>query len=152
VWLDATLSYLHYSAMFLVFGFLTVEVMLVREPVDARAAVLLRRSDLWYVGSAIATLATGIARLALGAKGMAFYTGNPVFRLKLGLFVAVLLVSVLPTRQFMRWRVQAAADPRFCAADDERRRIRRLVMVELHLLAFVPLAAVLMARGIGSRG
>jgi len=150
VWLDALLSYVHFSAMFLVFGFLTVEVMLVREPIDARAAVLLRRSDLWYVGSAVAALATGIARLVLGAKGMAFYAGNPVFWLKLALFVAVLLVSVLPTRQFIRWRSQVAADPQFCAADDERRRIRRLVMIELHLLAFVPLAAALMARGIGN--
>ena len=150
MWIDAALSYLHFSAMFLVFGFLTVEVMLVREPVDARAAVLLRRSDAWYVGSAIATLVTGIIRLSYGAKGMAFYIGNPVFWLKLALFVAVLLVSVLPTRQFVRWRSQVAADPQFSAADDERRRIRRLVMIELHLLAFVPLAAVLMARGIGN--
>lgn len=151
MWLDALLSYLHFSAMFLVFGFLTVEVMLVREPIDARVAVLLARSDIWYVGSAIVTLAAGIGRLMLGAKGMAFYTGNPVFWLKLGLFVAVLLVSVLPTRQFIRWRAQFAADPQYAVADGERRRIRRLVMIELHLLAFVPLAAVLMARGIGSR-
>ena len=150
MWLDALLSYVHFSAMFLVFGFLTVEVMLVREPVDARVAVLLGRSDAWYVGSAIATLVTGIIRLSYGAKGMAFYIGNPVFWLKLALFVAVLLVSVLPTRQFVRWRSQVAADPQFSAADDERRRIRRLVMIELHLLAFVPLAAVLMARGIGN--
>ena len=103
------------------------------------------------VGSAIVTLAAGIGRLMLGAKGMAFHTGNPVFWLKLGLFGAVLLVSVLPTRQFSRWRAQFAADPQYAVADDERRRIRRLVMIELHLLAFVPLAAVLMARGIGSR-
>jgi putative membrane protein len=150
VWLDAALSYLHFSAMFLVFGFLTVEVMLVREPIDARVAVLLARSDIWYVGSAIVTLAAGIGRLMLGAKGMAFHTGNPVFWLKLGLFGAVLLVSVLPTRQFSRWRAQFAADLQHAVADDERRRIRRLVMIELHLLAFVPLAAVLMARGIGN--
>ncbi len=152
MWIDAALSYLHFSAMFLVFGFLTVEVMLVREPIDARAVVLLGRSDLWYVGSAIATLVTGIIRLIYGAKGMAFYAGNPVFWLKVGLFVAVLLVSVRPTRQFVRWRAQVAADPGYVVADGERRRIRRLVMIELHLLAFVPLAAVLMARGIGSRG
>jgi putative membrane protein len=151
VWLDALLSYLHFSAMFLVFGFLTVEVMLVRQPIDARAVALLGRSDAWYVGSAIATLVTGIIRLIYGAKGMAFNAGNPVFWLKVGLFVAVLLVSVLPTRQFIRWRAQFAADPQYAVADGERRRIRRLVMIELHLLAFVPLAAVLMARGIGSR-
>jgi len=55
MWLDAILAYLHYSAIFLVFGFLTVEVMLVRQPVDARSAVLLSRCDLWYLGSAIAS-------------------------------------------------------------------------------------------------
>jgi putative membrane protein len=149
MWLDATLAYLHYSAIFLVFGFLTVEVMLVRQPVDARAAALLVRCDIWYAASAVAALVTGISRVIYGAKGAAFYTANPVFWTKVGLFVAVSLVSIAPTIRFIRWRARHSADPRFAVPDGEQRRVRQLVMMELHLLAFVPLAAVLMARGIG---
>ena len=36
------------------------------------------------------------------------------------------------------------------AAEAEAKRTRRLVMIELHVLALVPLFAALMARGIGS--
>ena len=135
--------------MFLVLAFLTAEVMLVRQSVDSRVAKLLTRCDLWYLGSAVAAIVTGIFRLEYGAKAMAFCTVNPMFWLKVALFTSVVLVSAKSARQLVRWCAQFAANAQHAVSDDERARIRRLVMVELHLLAFVPLAAVLMARGIG---
>ena len=37
----------------------------------------------------------------------------------------------------------------FTAPDTERQRMRRMVMIELHLLVLIPLAAVFMGRGLG---
>ena len=64
-------------------------------------------------------------------------------------FNAAGLVSIKPTMAFIRWRRAARAAAGYSVPDAEVRGARRLVLVELHLLALIPLAAVLMARGIG---
>ena len=71
--LDAILAYLHFSAIFILFAFLTVQLMMLRGPLDARGIRLVGRADLWYFGAAVAALLTGFLRLGLGAKGADFY-------------------------------------------------------------------------------
>jgi len=148
MWLDAALAYLHFSAVFVLFAFLTVEVMLARGDLDAKAIRLLGRVDLWYVGAAVAALASGLARAVWGAKGWAFYAGDWVFHGKMAAFVAVAALSVPPTLAFIRWRRRLEADPGYAVSGDERRRLRRYLMWELHVAALIPLFAVAMARGL----
>jgi putative membrane protein len=147
--LDALVAYLHYAAILLVAGFLVAEAMLLRGELGQRDLAALVRSDVAYGLSAILVLATGLARVFYGAKGAAFYGDNPVFWVKVGLFLAVGLISIRPTVVFARWRRAARAGAGFSVPAAEVRGARRYVLVELHLLALVPLAAVLMARGIG---
>jgi uncharacterized membrane protein/histidinol-phosphate/aromatic aminotransferase/cobyric acid decarboxylase-like protein len=148
LWIDALLAYLHYTAIFLLFAFMTVEVMLMRGDLDARSIRLLTRVDLWYFGSAIAALVTGGLRLALGAKGADFYfSGWPIYA-KLALFFAVAIVSIQPTLTFIRWRRAAEHDAAWSVPEDERKRMRRYLMIEVHLAALIPLVAVIMARGL----
>jgi putative membrane protein len=146
---DTLFAYLHFTAIFLTFAFLTCEAMLLRQEIDARLARLLARCDLWFFGSSMAALLTGLMRLFWGAKGAAFYGGNPVFWIKIALFLAIGLLSIRPSLAFVDWSRAAKVDPKFRVEDFAQRRARRLVMIEIHLLAFIPLAAVLMARGIG---
>lgn len=148
MWLDAALAYLHFSSVFVLFAFLTVEVMLARGDLDAKAIRLLGRVDLWYVGAAAAALASGLARAVWGAKGWAFYAGDWVFHGKMAAFVAVAALSVPPTLAFLRWRRRVEADPGYAVPEDERRRLRRYLMWELHVAALIPLFAVAMARGL----
>jgi len=147
--LDTILAYLHFAAILAVAGFLVAEAMLLRGDLGGRDVAALSRSDIGYFGAAGLTLATGLARVFFGARGAAFYAGNPAFWTKLGLFLAVGLVSIKPTIDFIRWR-RAAGDAGYSVPAAEVRRARRLVLAELHLLALIPLAAVLMARGIGN--
>jgi putative membrane protein len=148
MWLDAILAYLHFTSIFLLFSFLVVETMMMRGALDAPAVRLLGRVDLWFFGSAIAALATGFSRLAWGAKGPDFYLSSWPFYVKITLFVAVAIVSVGPTLRFIRWRRMFERDPAWEVPDAERRLVRRLVMVEVHLAALIPLFAVIMARGL----
>jgi putative membrane protein len=74
--LDAILAYLHFSAIFILFAFLSVELVMLRDPLDARAIRKIGRIDLWYFGAAMAVLLTGFLRLGLGAKGADFYMGS----------------------------------------------------------------------------
>lgn len=145
---DALMAYFHFSAIFILFAFLTVEVMVLRNPLDANAVRLISRIDLWYIAAMILALASGLMRLVWGAKSMGFYTANPMFHIKMALFVAVSILSFSPTLQFLRWSKKLKADGAFVPPEAERARVRRLVMFELHIAALLPLFAVLMARGI----
>jgi putative membrane protein len=149
LWIDALLAYLHFTAIFLVFAFLTVEVMLMRGALEPPAIRLLGRIDLWYFGSAIGALATGFLRLAFGAKGADFYLSSWPIYVKVGLFLAVALISVQPTLTFVHWRRALDHEPAWRVGDAERRRMRRYLMLEVHLAAMIPLVAVIMSRGLG---
>jgi putative membrane protein len=122
--------------------------MLLRGDLGTADVAALVRSDIGVALSALLALATGLARVFYGAKGAAFYADNPAFWVKLALFVVIALISIRPTLTFLRWR-RAARAAGFSVPAVERKSARRLVLVELHLLALLPLAAVLMARGIG---
>jgi putative membrane protein len=149
MWLDAILAYLHFTAIFVLFSFLVVETMMMRGALDMAAVRLLGRVDVWYFGAAIAVLATGFARLVWGAKGADFYLSAWPIYVKVGLFLAVGMISVGPTLRFIRWRRMFERDAGWRVPDAERRHVRRLIMVEVHLAALIPLFAVIMARGLG---
>ena len=149
MWLDAVLAYLHFTAVFVLFAFLTVEVMLARATMDAAAVRLLARVDLWYLGAALVTLATGFARATWGAKGWAFYAGDWTFHAKVALFLAVAALAIAPARAIRHWRRRAGEEPDFAVAEDERARLRRYLMWEVHVAAMIPVFAVVMTRGLG---
>lgn len=149
MWLDAVLAYLHFTAMFLLFAFLTVQVILIRQPLDMRTVRLLGRMDIWYFSSAMATLVTGFLRATVGAKGADFYFNAWPIYAKIGLFLAVAVVSVKPTMTFIRWKRMYERDAAWQVPVDEQAAMRRLIMVEVHLAALIPIFAVIMSRGLG---
>lgn len=150
--LDAVLAYLHFTAILLLYSFLTTQAFLVRQPLDARAIRLLGRVDIWYASSAVAVLATGMLRLGFGAKGADFHLGHWPIYAKVGLFLAVGLISVKPTLEFIRWRRMLEADPAWTLPPADQAAMRRIVMIELHLAALIPVFAVMMARGLAYGG
>jgi putative membrane protein len=146
--LDATLAYFHYIAIFALFGFLTTEAILLRRAPDAATIRLLGRVDILYFGAAIAVLVTGFLRLVLGAKGADFYLQSWPIYAKVGLFLVVAMISVAPTLAFIRWRRLLDHDPAWQPSASELAKQRRLVKIELHLAALIPVFAVIMSRGL----
>lgn len=149
MWTDAVLAYLHFAAIFTLLWFLAKEWTLLRAGAAQLAIDRLANADAGFGLSAVAVLLSGAARAVFGIKGWSFYAHAPVFHLKIGLFVLVGLISIAPTLAFLRWRRAWRADPAFRVPEAEWRRARRLLMIELHLVALIPLAAVIMARGLG---
>ena len=147
--LDAVVAYLHFAAMFLLFSFLTAQAMLMRSPLDERLVRLVGRIDIGYAISAVLVLLTGMLRLGFGAKGADFHLGHWPIYAKVGVFLAVGLISVRPTLAFIRWRRAFDADKAWRLPPEEQAAMRRIVMIELHLGALIPVFAVMMARGIG---
>lgn len=149
--LDAVLAYLHFTAIFLLFAFLTTQAIMIRAPLDARGIRLMGRVDIWLAISAVAVLLTGMLRLGLGAKGADFHLANWPVYVKVGLFLAVGLISVKPTLMLIRWRRALEADAPWSVPVADQAAMRRIIMIEVHLAALIPILAVMMARGIGYR-
>jgi len=149
MWLDAFLAYLHFTAIFILFAFLSIEVIMLRRALDTVAVRLLGKVDIWYFGAAIVVLVTGFLRLVFGAKGPDFYLQSWPIYVKIGLYLVVAVLSVTPTLAFIRWRRELDHDAAWQVPASELVRMRRLVMIELHLAATIPVFAVIMARGLG---
>ncbi|TMS56843.1 DUF2214 family protein [Imbroritus primus] len=146
---DALLAFLHYLSIFGLVGALTAEAVVLRPGMTPSILARLMRYDAVYFLMAILTLGTGVGRLLMSPKGLAFYMTNPWFHAKIGLFVLIALLSIKPTLTFFRWKKQARRLPDFVPLPAELAKTRRWVMLEAHLLIFLPLCAALMARGIG---
>jgi putative membrane protein len=146
--MEPLIAYLHYLSIILLAGFLVGELVMCRAGMTTEQARRLAGIDAVFFASALAALATGLLRLFFYAKGVSFYTGNSVFWAKMALYVIIAALSITPTRTFLRWK-RAATERGAAPAGDEIAAARRLIHIELGLLALMPLLAVLMARGIG---
>jgi putative membrane protein len=149
MWTDAILAYLHFGAIFTLIWFLAKEWTLLRAGTANVDLERLASADAGFGISAGIVLVTGALRAVYGIKGWMFYAHNPAFHVKIGLFVLVGLISIAPTLMFLRWRKARRQDASFRVSEPEWKRARRWIMIELHLIALIPLAAVIMSRGLG---
>ena len=147
--LEPILAYLHISAILALFVFLTSQAALCRTEWMSPAVVRrLARVDLLYLIAAIAVLVTGGLRVWLGSKGASWYLTNGLLHLKITGYVVIALLSLGPTFAYRRW-VKAVDATGAMPTEGEVRKVRKLVMIEAHLGALIPLAATFLARGWG---
>ena len=147
--LEAVLAYLHLLALLTMVVFIASEAALCRvQWLNAAVVERLAKVDMIYGIAAIAVLATGIARTWWGVKGTAWYWTNPLLHVKLGLFIIVGALSIFPTLTYFRWRKTLRSTGKLPIGGDIE-KTRRLVMMQAHLIALIPLVAVFLARGFG---
>lgn len=145
--LEALLAYAHFLAILTLVVFISSEAALCRiEWMNAKIVERLAVVDRIYGIAAGAVLLTGLARTWWGIKGASWYWHQPLLHLKLGLFIAVGLMSIKPTIMFIRWRKQLRAGGALPSVP-EVTTARRWVMIQAHVIAVIPLAAVFLARG-----
>jgi putative membrane protein len=145
--LEALLAYAHFLAILTLVVFISSEAALCRiEWMNAKVVERLAAVDRIYGFAAGAVLLTGLARTWWGIKGASWYWHQPLLHLKLGLFIVVALMSIQPTLMFIRWRKTLRAGGGL-PAEVEVKTARRWVMIQAHIVAVIPLAAVFLARG-----
>ena len=104
--MSAFLAFLHHLAAFALVASLVVELVVIRDELNAKNARRLASADLALGISAGVLLVVGLLRVFYFEKGAAFYFSNGAFIAKLALFIAVALLSIYPTLRFLRWRRQ----------------------------------------------
>jgi len=135
--------YLHFIAIFVLAATLAIENMAVSRQITGEDARNLAKIDAIYGASAVLVLLFGLTLWLWVGKPAAFYSANPLFFIKLGLFALLGLLSVYPTVFFILHRKSLAAGISVPVP------IIWLLRIELVVLLFIPVLAVLMARGIG---
>lgn len=143
---DLLLASLHHLLFFAIIAMLVSESVLLRGPLNRRVLQRLAGVDLGYGISAMALILVGFLRVFYGLKGYDFYLHNPWFHAKIGAFVLVGLLSILPTVRFLRWRKALRQDPDFVPAPADAAGLARLVRFELILIAAILVFAAMMAR------
>ncbi len=148
---EALLAYAHILSILMMATFLASETALCRsEWMNAKVVERLARVDLLYGISALCVLASGLARTWWGIKGAGWYWSQPLLHAKVTLFVVIGVMSIVPTMRFLAWRRALRADGSL-PTPEQVRATRRIVMIEAHLVAVIPLLAVFLARGVGTR-
>ncbi|SEE39532.1 DUF2214 family protein [Pseudomonas migulae] len=111
---------------------------------DARS--VLSADNLWGI-SAVVLLVTGGMRAFGGyEKGTDYYLHQPLFHLKMTLFVLILLLEVPPMVTLIKWRI---AQARGAAINTGRATLfARISHVEALLVLLMVIAATGMARGV----
>jgi putative membrane protein len=142
-------AYLHFLGMMMLMATLVAEHVTLQPQMTRLHLQRLAMSDLFYGIAAGIVFLTGLLRFAYFGKGIHFYLGNPLFYVKVGMFLLVALISIYPTVQFLSWRKMLKQGDLPALALPTITRLRAVIRLELGLLIVIPLLAVLMARGIG---
>ncbi len=106
--------------------------------------------NIWGI-SALLLLATGLVRAFAGyEKGSTFYLNNAAFFVKLGLFLLVFALEILPMITLIQWRIAGAKGqtPPMEQLVKKSRKLRGISIVQMFLLVVLVLTASTMARGL----
>ena len=148
---SAIIAYLHYLSFMLCFGALIFERIRLKVNPDRNLAISMVVADLVYGFAGIILLVSGILRFRYFGQGGDFYTHNPIFWIKVGLFIIVGLISLYPTVTYVLWAIPLSKGDLPSVSDKLVSRLKFLINIELVGFACIPLLATLMSRGIGLR-
>lgn len=139
------LRYIHFISIFVIVGSLISEHLILRPTLSKKEIDRLSKIDGIY-GLAVLTLLGAGLTLWFGGIGKPteFYSQNPVFHLKLSLFVGIGLLSIYPTVFFIKNRKGNQEE-----IISIPKSLIWIIRLELLLLVIIPILAGMMAKGIG---
>ena len=144
----ALFAFLHHIAAFTLFGALVVQLVNLRGTLTVERAHTLQIADMLLGSAAGVLLVVGLVRVFYFEKGYYYYFHSHSFLTKFGLFIALGLLSIIPTREFLRWRAAVKAGQVPAVTEAKLKSIRSIVHYELVGVVLIILMAALMAKGI----
>jgi putative membrane protein len=111
---------------------------------EARSVLI--ADNLWGISAAILLVTGGMRAFGGFEKGTDYYLHQPLFHLKMTLFVLILLLEIAPMVTLIKWR---RARARGAAIDTGRAQLfARISHIEAMLVLLMVVAATGMARGV----
>ena len=146
---SAVVAYVHDLSFMVCFGALVMERQLIQPNPDRQRATRMVIADVVYGLAALLLLGSGILRVLYFGQGAGFYTHNPLFWTKVGVFLAVGALSLYPTVTYILWAIPLRKGELPRVGEALATRLAWIINVELVGFASIPLLATLMARGVG---
>ncbi len=107
---------------------------------------VLMADNLWGISAAILLITGGLRAFGGYEKGTDYYLHQPLFHLKMTLFILILLLEVAPMLALIKWRIMLV---RGSAIDTGRAKLfARFSHVEALLVLLMVIAATGMTRGV----
>jgi putative membrane protein len=147
--INSIMATLHHIAAFAVAATLVYEFLAFRKNLTVHEARRILQVDSIYGISAGLLIVVGLLRVFFFEKGSAFYLNNTMYWIKMGLFILVGLLSIYPTVRFLKWRNTLNEEKAPEISEDEFKKIRLLIHLELTGIVLILFVAPMMARGIG---
>tara|TARA_B100000131_G_C18118033_1_gene611912 strand:+ start:2493 stop:2978 length:486 start_codon:yes stop_codon:yes gene_type:complete len=147
---SALVAYIHYLGIILCFGSLLFERLTLKVDLNRNETISMIIADVIYGIAGVAILVTGILRVKYFGQGGEFYTSNPIFWVKVALYVLVGLLSLYPTITYILWAIPLSKNKLPEISKNLVKRFRIIITTELIGFATIPFFATLMARGIGN--
>jgi len=147
VWSSAIVAALHYLALAIGLPAILLRGRALKGPLDDAGLRRLFAADtMWGVAAAL-WIATGLLRAFAGLeKGSTFYLHSRLFYLKMGLFLAIVILEVRPMLTLMAWR---QAHRRGARIDPSRARpLFQVSHIQMALTIVMVFVASAMARGL----
>ncbi len=146
--MDVFIPYLHYIGIMILMGALLAEYFIVKQDISAVQIKSLANIDLVYGIAAALVLVSGLLRwFVFDSKGAAYFNANPLFHIKLTLFVVIVILSLFPTKKFLKWRKQVSRGELNELSSKEMRKPLLFIQIELLLLVLMPMLAVMVELG-----
>ena len=146
---NALVAYVHYLGIILCFGSLLFERLTLKVGLNRNETISMIIADVVYGLAGVAILVTGILRVKYFGQGGDFYTANPVFWVKVSIYVLVGLLSLYPTTTYILWAIPLSKNKLPEISENLVNRFRFIITTELVGFATIPFFATLMARGVG---
>lgn len=140
-------AFLHHLAAFTLVSAVAIEFTLIRQEMTQSLARRLLATDAVLGVSATVLLVVGFLRVFYFEKGAAYYFSSHAFLTKFAVFVAVALLSAVPTIEFLSWRKVLRAGQVPTPNAKKMRVIAAILHGELIGVVIVVLCAAIMARG-----
>ena len=138
-------KYLHLISVFVVFGCITGQYVLLKSEMTYNELKKVAWIDAVYGVAALTTVVFGLLLWFVVGKPATFYNSNPLIYVKVGLFFIVGLLSLRPTIFFFKARKQPK-DHLFNIPSN----LRRCILIELIIMLIIPIFATMMAVGYGN--
>jgi putative membrane protein len=139
-------AFLHHVAAFTLVSALAVEFILIGQELSLATARRLVIADAVLGAAAGILLVVGLLRVFFFEKGADYYFHSPAFMTKFSIFIAVALLSIVPTLEFLSWRKALRAEKLPSPSAEKLRFIRKIIHGELAAI-IIMLCAAIMARG-----